>query len=41
MTCSDIYHVKFAPEHNAHSLKAEKLRFHLENQVFLPKARNS
>ena len=36
-----MYHVKYAPEHNAHSLDAEKLRFHLKNQFFLPKARNS
>ena len=26
-TYSDIYYVKFAPEHDAHSLEAEKLRF--------------
>ena len=31
----------FAPEHNAHSLNAKKLRFHLKNHFFLPKARNS
>ena len=29
-TCSDIYHVKFAPEHDAHSLEAEKLCFQLK-----------
>ena len=37
-TCSDMYHIKVPPEH---SLKAEKLRFHLKNQCLLPKARNS
>ena len=36
-----MYHVKFAPEHDAHSLKAEKLCFQPENQHLLPKARNS
>ena len=36
-----LYHVKFPPEHDAHSLKAEKLRFQLKNQHLLPKARNS
>ena len=37
----DLYHVKFAPEHDEHSLEAEKLCFKLQNQLFLPKARNS
>ena len=41
MTCSGIYHVKFVPEHNAHCLKAEKLRSLLRNQHFLSKVRNS
>ena len=31
----DLYHVKFAPEHDEHSLETEKLC------LFLPKARNS
>ena len=40
MTCSDIYQVKFTPEHNAPCLEAEKMRFLLQNQLFLSKARN-
>ena len=35
--CNDVHYVKFAPEHNAHYLEAEKLRFKLQNQLFLSK----